>query len=282
MTLDDATAVLRSRGLDVHPHGYFEGGEVGAADVRTADGQTRYVLKWRSGSRFEARRAAALVGALRLRGYPAPQFVVAEEYDGVVFMMQEFAPGEASDIVPPEVVGRLIELNRLQVGAAPPRLAAESFAAYIERSLAFGCDGYCVHKSLENYSRETRRLLDVVRDAADGAAGASSDDVVHIDFHHRNVLRVGDYVTAVVDWEGCRPGDAAFDLVTLAFGLSLATVSAAPRVQVWDEVVARSDVARRVAYAAHMALRQVDWSIRHRTAADVDHWLQVSSEYLSF
>lgn len=86
---------------------------------------------------------------------------------------------------------------------------------------------------------------------------------------------------AVIDWEGCRTGDAAFDLVTLTFGLSVARVSAQARARVWGEVCRRTDMNTRQAYAAHMALRQVDWSIRHRTAADVDHWLEVAAEYVA-
>ena len=70
--------------------------------------------------------------------------------------------------------------------------------------------------------------------------------------------RDGDQITGVVDWEGSTTGDAAFDLVTHAF-------------YTYDPSVARP-VARRRArapiparsqlYAAHMVLRQVDWSIR--------------------
>jgi aminoglycoside phosphotransferase (APT) family kinase protein len=107
-----------------------------------------------------------------------------------------------------------------------------------------------------------------------------SGDVVHVDFHHRNVLVAEGEVSAVIDWEGCRPGDASFDLVTLAFGLTVAEVSAQAREAVWEEVCRRTVPTARRAYAAHMALRQVDWSIRHRTPADIDHWLRVASEFV--
>ena len=46
-----------------------------------------------------------------------------------------------------------------------------------------------------------------------------------------------------------------------------------------EETTARAPAARQ-AYVAHMALRQVDWSIRHRTPPDVDHWLDVSADLL--
>jgi hypothetical protein len=37
--------------------------------------------------------------------------------------------------------------------------------------------------------------------------------LVHLDFHQRNVLRIGSGVSAIVDWEGARLGDRALDLV---------------------------------------------------------------------
>jgi hypothetical protein len=62
--------------------------------------------------------------------------------------------------------------------------------------------------------------------------------------------------------------------VTLAFGLSVAEVSAQAREAVWDVVCRRTTPTVRRAYAAHMALRQVD------APSDVDHWLRVASEFL--
>lgn len=279
MTLEDATSVLReSCGLDVEPHGYFEGGEVGAADVRSVDGSTRYVLKWWSGVQSEAVRPRDLVDALRLRGYPVPRFVVADAIDGVVFIVQEFVGGAVSDTVSVDLVERLVQLNRIQVGVVRNG-GDHSFREYIERSLTHGCEGYCLHQPLREYDARTRRLLRLINDAAGSSTGAATGDIAHTDFHHRNVLRNGDDITAVIDWEGCRAGDAAFDLVTLGFGLSVADVPAAGRVLVWEEVLRRTDAAERRAYVAHMALRQVDWSIRYRTSADVDHWLHVASEW---
>jgi aminoglycoside phosphotransferase (APT) family kinase protein len=35
------------------------------------------------------------------------------------------------------------------------------------------------------------------------------------------MLREGDELVAVVDWEGCRPGDRGFDLVTFCFAMKL-------------------------------------------------------------
>jgi aminoglycoside phosphotransferase (APT) family kinase protein len=103
---------------------------------------------------------------------------------------------------------------------------------------------------------------------------------VHRDFHHRNALWRGDQVAAVVDWEGAGSGDPAFDLVTLAFGLTVATASPRARELSWAAAERSCPPPLLHAYAAHMALRQVDWSIRHRTDADVGHWLAVAGAAL--
>ncbi len=55
-------------------------------------------------------------------------------------------------------------------------------------------------------------------------------------------------------------------IVTLSFGLSWAEVSSGARELIWNEARRRSTPDALRAYAAHIAPRQVDWSIRHRTA----------------
>lgn len=278
VTLPQVVELIREqRGLNLRAVGVFAGGEVGATDVRGDDG-SRYVLKWWDGDADSGRRAAALVDRLRQRGYPIPRFVVADDVGGVTVMLQEYAEGTVSDEVSDEVIARLISFNDLQVGAGDA--SAAEWASYIAGSLLRGCDGYCVHEPLREYDRRTSTLLETIRTAGEGIDELPSGDAVHADFHHRNVLVASGAVSAVIDWEGCRSGDAVFDLVTLAFGLTVAQVSTRARDRVWDEVCHRAAPDARRAYAAHMALRQVDWSIRHRTPEDVDHWLRVSSEFL--
>ena len=279
MTLHDVLELIREhRGLRLRFVGALTGGEVGAAEVRSDDG-SRFVLKWWDGDAASGRRSAALVERLRARGYPIPRFVIADDLGGVTVMLQEFVDGHASDDVSSETVDTLLALNRLQVGAGDEDSGAWSI--YIAGSLLDGCDGYCVHESLRDYDPRTAALLDTIRAIGAAVGELPAGDIVHVDFHHRNVLIRGGAVEAVIDWEGCRSGDAAFDLVTLAFGLTVARVPVAATDVVWDEARRRTTPEALRAYAAHMALRQVDWSIRHRTAADVDHWLDISQSFLA-
>jgi aminoglycoside phosphotransferase (APT) family kinase protein len=107
------------------------------------------------------------------------------------------------------------------------------------------------------------------------------DDAVHLDFHHRNVLSVGGRLSAVIDCEGYRSGDRMFDFVTLAFRLLVATSPAEAERDLWHQIRAAREPAIVDAYIAHQALRQVDWSIRHRTPADVTAWTRRSHALLS-
>lgn len=268
--------------LDLTLVGSFAGGEVGALDVRERDG-ARYVLKWWPGQdELAAGLAAAdLVERLHRIGYPLPRYRLVDALGGVTVMLQEHLDGTVSDEVSDATVGELLRLNELQTGMAGDDEGR--WASYLASSLVSGCHGYCVHESLRDYSPRTRVLLDEIQRIGCTLADEPprGRDVVHSDFHHRNVLVHHRRVGAIIDWDGCRPGDCSFDLVTLAFGLTVAHVSDKARQRVWGTICGRTDPALRRAYVAHMALRQVDWSIRHRTQADVDHWLTVSEDFLA-
>ncbi|WP_308164039.1 phosphotransferase family protein [Nonomuraea sediminis] len=91
------------------------------------------------------------------------------------------------------------------------------------------------------------------------------------DFHPENVLVDGSgRVTGVIDWDGAGRGDADFDLVTLRFDLE----RRAPELgRGLDGLL--PDGARAEAYWAHLALRQVDWAIRH-FSAEAETWVGIA------
>ncbi len=282
MTTAQVVDLIREhRALDLRLVGAFAGGEIGATDVRGCDG-TRYVLKWWPGPEHleSARRAAVLGERLRNRSYPVPRYPLVDAVNGVTVMLQEHLDGAAGDVVADPVAGELCLLNELQAGAGD--LDGGAWREHIVGSLVEGCDGYCVHQSLRDYDARTASLLDEIERIGRSAHldRLPTGDIVHGDFHHRNVLVRDGRVGAVIDWEGCRSGDRLFDLVTLSFGLSVASVSERARERVWQIVCDGTEREARRAYVAHMALRQVDWSIRYRTTADVDHWLAVSEDFM--
>ena len=88
---------------------------------------------------------------------------------------------------------------------------------------------------------------------------------MHYDFSPYNVLADEDGITGVVDWQGATSGDAAFDLVTMAYY--------SPDTEIRDQLLAaalaRTDPRAVELYAAHMVLRQVDWCLRNHDATAV-------------
>ncbi|MEU1599984.1 phosphotransferase [Streptomyces sp. NPDC005708] len=103
---------------------------------------------------------------------------------------------------------------------------------------------------------------------------------MHMDFHTGNMLAPGGEITEVVDWDGAARGDRRFDLVTLRFGIH-AEESDPGVTERLDAVLASlPEEILRLAWA-HMSLRMVDWVIRHFTAIDVEHWLDLAEQRVS-
>jgi aminoglycoside phosphotransferase (APT) family kinase protein len=262
--------------------GALAGGEVGATEVRDAEGR-RFVLKrWPGGDEAGAALQAQLelVEALRLRGYPAPAYVAAGAFGEDVIAVQTWVDGRQRDDLTTAMVERLTELALLHGEVHVP--ASDAFSTWLTRSLVEGCDGYCLHEPLRAHSAQTRMLLDRIRSigARIPPGLEPSTGIVHRDFHHRNALWRDDDLAAIIDWEDAGVGDPAFDLVTLAFGLTVSTAPAPARELPWRAAERSRPAEVLRAFAAHMALRQVDWSIRHRTPGDVEHWLRVGANAL--
>ena len=135
-----------------------------------------------------------------------------------------------------------------------------------------------MHGPLAGYSARTARLLDWVHEVGASGSVMIGDDLTHMDFHPGNVLVDAGRITGVIDWDGAARGDRHFDLVTLQFNLAGgATPHLAARL---NDRLNTIDENRLHSYRAHMALRQVDWSIRHHDRSTVDHWLAVAETAL--
>jgi thiamine kinase-like enzyme len=113
------------------------------------------------------------------------------------------------------------------------------------------------------------------------ALNALQGDIVHGDFHHRNLLVADGRVSAVVDWDDADVGDPAFDLVTLAFCSVVATCEPGAVERLWQAALERRGREAVSGYVHDMAARQVDWSRRHRTPADVIFWRDAGERALS-
>jgi Ser/Thr protein kinase RdoA (MazF antagonist) len=139
-----------------------------------------------------------------------------------------------------------------------------------------GGDGYCLHSTLATRPG-LRDLLEIVRRIGDscGPAIPAGRDFAHFDFTLANVLTDGTAVTGVIDVNPpLLTGDRAFDLATLLFYLyDHDDIREALRGRLLE--LSSWQVAR--AYLAHMALRQVDWSVRHHPQANkTGHHLELA------
>ncbi len=248
----------------------------GAFEVRTVDG-ARAVLKLYTGDVLDLGAPTALVDALRARGYPVPATLARGAVDGSAYELQERLPGEPLEQLTPAMLPGVRALNALQrdVGLA----GRGPWIDEMVTSILDGRIGYCEHAAMGEHSDETRALLErLFRIADDARAVHVSDiDVVHFDFSPYNVLTEGDRVAGVVDWNGATNGDAAFDLVTLATYTYVYTV----RDQLLAAAAAQTDPDALALYAAHMVLRQVDWTIRHHEEFEVQWFLGVGADLLT-
>jgi Ser/Thr protein kinase RdoA (MazF antagonist) len=229
-------------------------------DVRTADG-TDAVLKVHEEPPVDA-DAQLLLDCIVGPGYPAAIPIEGwTTIDGRFYELQPRLPGEPVEQITAAHLSSVRALNEMQRGAATESLAGYTWLDDVIRTVVEGADGYCEHDAMQRHSDATRALLDRLATIADTARDARVPirDVVHYDFSPYNILAEGDRITGVVDWEGVRAGDASFDLVTLAFY----TYDYAVRDELLAMTRGRTPPRALALYAAHMVLRQVDWSLRH-------------------
>ncbi|GIF22241.1 hypothetical protein BJ973_002565 [Actinoplanes tereljensis] len=241
------------------------GGEIGAAYVRWPDGRRSVLTAARTQSGLLADRA-------RAAGVPTARHELTARVDGMRVVVQQRLPGTPPEAFDAALVQQLLQVNDRLAGV----LAGEPAPSPAELYLTGDGPGFCLHGPLEAHSPRTARLLSWVRSVGSSfGTHMIGDDLVHMDFHHGNVLVSGGRLSGVVDWDGAVRGDRHFDLVTLRFYLAATAPQLAGPV---DERLALLPSRRRQAYWAHMSLRQVDWSIRHHDAATVDRWLTVAED----
>jgi aminoglycoside phosphotransferase len=272
MTVDVADAVRRIGGLTIIRR--MRGGEgVGAWEVEVTDGR-RAVLKIDDGPHLDFERAARTCDALRARGYPAPRSFRTGAIDDARFGINELLPGTQLDAVGIVHVARVVELVDLQRDLGLP--GRRPWIDEMVTSVTEGRVGYCEHGAMTAHSTETRALLDRVRRVAGETRDldVATDDVVHTDFCNANMLVDGDSITGIVDWEGSTSGDAAFDLVTQAL------YAHEVRDALLESARSRTDPRALHLYAAHMVLRQVDWSLRHHGAAEARWYIDAGVSLL--
>jgi thiamine kinase-like enzyme len=164
----------------------------------------------------------------------------------------------------------MLELNRLQVEQAIP--GRKDWHHEVINTVLFGGDGYCLHASLQQHSQGTSDLLQTLQTLvmAHQDEPHRTNDIVHGDFQHSNILIHDEQISGIVDWDGSFAGDCTFDIATLLF-YSYDTVDV--REQLWGEALERASLKLLSMYFAHLILRQVDWSLRYHDQTTSERYI---------
>jgi aminoglycoside phosphotransferase (APT) family kinase protein len=155
---------------------------------------------------------------------------------------------------------RLLELVAAHAGAAGPSSDPDP----VSRRLAVELDGAVDRLSARDDTTGLARMLGRALDDADAKALTRTEDVVHGDYHHRNVFTVGDEVTAVFDWELAYAGDWRIDLLNLACWAQWLPDQFEPdaTATLVDAAEAACPPAVLARFAAIHCLRQLDFDLR--------------------
>jgi aminoglycoside phosphotransferase (APT) family kinase protein len=256
-------ARLRELGFELGARAEAGESDEGAWFATAPDGAP-VVLKWFPGEAVADRYAVLLPGLdeLRSRDVPVPEYPHVLAVDGWTLSAQQVLPGASVRNPSPAMVEQVIECVAATAGVAGPLPAPDHpWGAFVVHTLTVGEDGWAMHEPLRTGDRRSAAVLDRVEAAGADADPAwfPTDGLVHLDLHTDNILAGDDgTLTGIVDWEGACVGDHRFDLVTFAYDLD------GHDQPVWD-VVEACGIEPRVlrAYIAHLALRFVDWQIRH-------------------
>ena len=255
--------------------GSLVGGETGATLIEGGDGERR-VLKWELDPADQALRSEAIPLADRLRTeaeWPIPrqEAVLA---DGCLFVTQELMTGEPIARLSHRLVDELLSLHHRRLGLSVPD-GPDSWGEDMIEILVEGGNGYCLHEPLRNHDERTRRVLERIEEI--GRALTPPDlpggSIVHGDLHPGNLLQVGSDLSAVVDLDYARLGDAAFDLACLAVASLGQAVEAGVRRRLVAAGLGALGSKQRAAYVGNLLLRLLDWPIRKQRVDEIELWL---------
>ncbi len=257
--------VARELGLEVITR--LPGGERGALAVEASDGAS-LVLK-----AFPLDEAGLLANALevaarvRVRGVPVPDPYWTGTTPGSAYTLQRRCDGTVPPVLEDAHAAQMLDFWEAHRDAIPE---GGDWPERVVRALTVGdVELFAVHEPVLAAGGEAAVLLGEIIDV-----GRSADpsvlrrtDAMHRDWHHRNLLTRGETVTAVIDWEAARAGDARFDLVLLNYwsGVYVGTgVSREAHERISSFTAARVEPDVRRVLAALVALHQLWFVSAHR------------------
>jgi aminoglycoside phosphotransferase (APT) family kinase protein len=265
MTEVGMAVVAHELRLDVRER--LTGGEHGAMSVTDADGAAWVLKVFALADEPKLRRALDIAARLRSRGVPVPapyHVGTANEY---AYTLQPLCPGEIPYLLTVAHARQLLGFWTRHVDAVPE---GGVWPEQVVNALANGdLELWADHAPIRATGGAAAALLDEIIAVGESAdpARLRRGDARHGDFHHRNLLVVGDRVEVVIDWESAGDGDARVDLVYLDFwthvyaGTGVAVEAADLVRRTYDEHV---ESGARQVLAAYVALHQLWFVCAHR------------------
>lgn len=163
--------------------------------------------------------AIKITDKLRQYGYPVSKYLYSGKIEpNGMYWIQEFLNGEPLWKDPSvDQVKSLLSFLKLQKGNAVS--SKQNLSNYVIETVFNNAYGKAT--KMENYSDETRCLLDKARDLAKEAKGIvlPSEDIVHGDFSYHQAMIVEDTIIGIIDWEESGCGDWLIDLTRLIYSL---------------------------------------------------------------
>jgi aminoglycoside phosphotransferase (APT) family kinase protein len=221
--------------LDLVMQGELEGGEHGALLVRRRNGDLAVLKVFGIERAARLRTAAEMTGHLRALGASAPHGYTAGVVEQRAYSLQDHIDGSVPQMLDDALAEFLLAQWQLRQGAAP---ATRDWAAEVERALRQGSwFFYAQHEPIRAAGGRASALLDEIVAVGRGRelGALRAGDIVHGDYHHRNLVVGVDGAATIIDWDDAAPGDGRYDLVILAYWTS-----------VYRDVGVRPDAADRI------------------------------------
>lgn len=245
----------------------YTSGEFGAALVEDGVGR-RAILKampdvppWSEGWAASVH----LAERLRLTGYPAPRYLAVGTVAGHRYTLQEELPGAVPRRLTGAHASRLLALAERHAGVATDR--PPTWTGYVRAAVAgdHDAEGLALVRAAHPGAARLIARATALGPLVAGLA-LPEGDVVHGDFHHRNLLAEGERVTGVIDWEQATAGDLRYDVFLLAFWCAVDVGRVEPLAAdlTRDRAAALLAPPERAAYAALVTLRVLGFFARFR------------------
>jgi len=271
--------VAKSLGLSVE--GVLAGGEHGAVGVRSSNGERMVLKVFDAASASRLQRSIDMVSVVHDRGVRVPWPYSTGVAAGHAYTLQPRCRGSVPVVLTERHVETMLNWWTLQYDAP---VDDDGWCVAVGRALTVGDATLCAeHDSIKDAGGDAAALLnEILASGPFDLSDVRSTDVVHGDWHHRNLLADGDVVTAIIDWEASRPGDARFDLCYLAYWAEVfdhSEVSPRAAARIKSTVRSRVDASVRSALSALIAIHQLWFVSAHRperlpeTARHVEQFL---------